>query len=56
MPAQKHRVHVVGGSIPEAEGGLLYNTCAVFNRDGVLVAKHRKVGRWPTLLVLGCCV
>lgn len=33
------------GSIPEEDGGKLYNTCAVFGPDGAILAKHRKV-RW----------
>jgi omega-amidase len=49
-------VVLVGGSVPESEseegGGAstspssqqrLYNTCVVFERDGTLVAKHRKL-------------
>ncbi|GBF87953.1 nitrilase cyanide hydratase and apolipo N-acyltransferase family protein [Raphidocelis subcapitata] len=36
-------VTVVGGSVPEREGGQLFNTCCVFGPDGQLLAKHRKV-------------
>lgn len=31
------------GSIPEEDGGKLYNTCTVFGPDGDLLLKHRKV-------------
>ena len=34
--------YIVGGSIPEAEGGRIYNTCLVFSPEGKLIAKHRK--------------
>lgn len=36
-------VWVVAGSIPESDNGKIYNTSLVFNRDGNMVAKHRKV-------------
>ena len=32
------------GSIPEEDGGKLYNSCTVFGPDGELILKHRKVG------------
>lgn len=31
------------GSIPEEDGGKLYNTCTVFGPDGEMILKHRKV-------------
>ncbi len=35
---------LIGGSIPEkSKEGQLYNTCVVFNPEGHIVAKHRKV-------------
>ena len=36
-------VYIVGGSIPEADGGKIYNTSFSFNREGNLIGKHRKV-------------
>ncbi len=33
----------VAGSIPEREGEKLYNTCTVYNPEGDMVAKYRKV-------------
>jgi omega-amidase len=47
--AMEHKVWIVGGSIPErvytSEDGKehYYNTCLVFNPQGTIVAKHRKV-------------
>ncbi|KAJ3673626.1 hypothetical protein LUZ60_005618 [Juncus effusus] len=41
--AREFRVTIVGGSIPERTGDLLYNTCCVFGSDGQLKAKHRKI-------------
>ncbi len=42
--AKETNMWVIGGSIPERESdGKLYNTCLVFNPDGKVVAKHRKV-------------
>jgi omega-amidase len=38
------QVYVVGGSIPEQDGAHIYNTCAIFNPQGALIGKHRKVG------------
>lgn len=37
------KITIVGGSIPERSGDRLYNTCCVFDTDGKLKAKHRKV-------------
>ncbi|RVE65487.1 hypothetical protein OJAV_G00116970 [Oryzias javanicus] len=41
--AQENQVYLVGGSIPEKDGGKLYNTCAVFGPDGEMILKHRKI-------------
>lgn len=41
--AKTNGVYLIGGSIPEREGGKLYNTCTVWNPQGKLMAKHRKV-------------
>ncbi|XP_021738931.1 omega-amidase, chloroplastic-like [Chenopodium quinoa] len=37
------KVTIVGGSIPERVGDRLYNTCCIFDTDGKLIAKHRKI-------------
>ncbi|KAJ7993575.1 hypothetical protein DPEC_G00273820 [Dallia pectoralis] len=41
--AKETRVYLVGGSLPEADSGKLYNTCPVFGPDGSLLLKHRKI-------------
>ena len=41
--AQSYHILLVGGSIPESEDGKLYNTCFVYDSDGQLIARHRKV-------------
>jgi omega-amidase len=41
--ARAARVTLVGGSLPEACGGKLYNTCLVFGADGTVLARHRKL-------------
>jgi predicted amidohydrolase len=45
--AKQSRVYLIGGSIPEytscSTERLYYNTCTVWNPEGQLIAKHRKV-------------
>lgn len=41
--ARENGLYLVGGSVPETEGERLYNTCFVFDREGRVIAKHRKV-------------
>ncbi|XP_069053512.1 omega-amidase NIT2 [Lepisosteus oculatus] len=41
--AKENGVYLIGGSIPEEDGGKLYNTCPVFAPDGTLLLKHRKI-------------
>uniref|UniRef100_G3PL40 omega-amidase n=1 Tax=Gasterosteus aculeatus aculeatus TaxID=481459 RepID=G3PL40_GASAC len=41
--AKENQVYLVGGSIPEEDGGKLYNSCTVFGPDGELILKHRKI-------------
>lgn len=42
--ARRNRVTLVGGSMPEVDdGGEIYNTCYIFNREGKQIGKHRKV-------------
>ncbi|KAJ2504946.1 Omega-amidase nit3 [Coemansia sp. RSA 2049] len=42
--ARDGKVYLVGGSIPEREAATesLYNTCTVWNPEGLLIATHRK--------------
>lgn len=37
------KITIIGGSIPERFGDRLYNTCCVFDTEGRLIAKHRKI-------------
>jgi predicted amidohydrolase len=41
--AKENKIYVVAGTIPELENNLIFNTAYVFNRDGLQVAKHRKM-------------
>jgi len=41
--ARDSGVFIVGGSFPERDGEKLYNSCFIFNKDGDMVARHRKV-------------
>lgn len=41
--AKENGVTLVAGSIPESCNGKLYNTCCIFDDQGKLLAKHRKV-------------
>jgi omega-amidase len=41
--AKTNGMFIVGGSIPEIDGGKIFNTCLVINPSGQVVAKHRKV-------------
>ena len=43
--AKENGVTLVAGSIPESSNGKLYNTCCIFDDQGKLLAKHRKVSR-----------
>lgn len=48
-------IYIVGGSIPEAEGAQLYNTCFVYDRQGRLLAKHRKIHLFDICVPGGQC-
>lgn len=41
--AREHGVYVVGGSITERDGDRLYNSSFIFDPNGQLLARHRKV-------------
>lgn len=42
--AMQNKVYVVGGSIPEIdENNNLYNTCFIFDDNGKLIGRHRKI-------------
>lgn len=36
-------VYLFGGSIPEKDGGQIFNSCFVFGPDGKFLARHRKL-------------
>lgn len=41
--AKKYGIFVVGGSFPEIDADKIYNTSLTFDRQGNIIAKHRKV-------------
>ncbi|OMJ18867.1 Omega-amidase NIT2 [Smittium culicis] len=43
--AKEANVYLIGGSIPErsADSQKFYNTCTVWNENGEMIAKHRKI-------------
>lgn len=41
--AKFHKIYIVGGSIPELDGDKIYNTATVFNPQGELLLKFRKI-------------
>lgn len=42
--AVEHRVHIIGGSIPEIDkDGSIYNTCVIVSPYGEILGKHRKM-------------
>lgn len=41
--ARENHIYLVGGSVPELEGEHIYNTCFIFDRDGKIIARHRKM-------------
>ncbi len=44
--ARKHGIWLVPGSMFEADGDLVYNTCPVISPDGVVVSRYRKQFPW----------
>lgn len=41
--ARENNVYILAGSIPEKEHDNLYNTSYLFNREGEIIVKHRKM-------------
>jgi len=40
--AKDNGIYLIGGSIPEIDDDMVYNTSFVFGRDGAMIGKHRK--------------
>ncbi|RZB39982.1 CN hydrolase domain containing protein [Asbolus verrucosus] len=41
--AKNHSIYVIGGTFPEKDNNKFYNTCTVWNPQGEMVAKFRKM-------------
>lgn len=41
--AKECKIYLVGGSFPESDGDKIYNTCTVFNPNGDMLGKYRKL-------------
>lgn len=41
--AKANQIYLVGGTIPESSNNKLYNTCTIWNPDGKLIGKFRKM-------------
>ncbi|MFP4661645.1 MAG: carbon-nitrogen hydrolase family protein [Halanaerobiales bacterium] len=41
--ARENQIYLVGGSIPEREDDMIFNTSYIFNREGERIGKHRKI-------------
>lgn len=53
--ARENGVILIGGTIPEKEEEKLYNTCFVFNEQGEIIAKHRKMHLFDVCIEGGIC-
>lgn len=41
--AKELGIYIVGGSIPEKDGDVIFNTCYIFDIEGKVIGKHRKM-------------
>lgn len=41
--AKENEIFLIGGTIPEIDDKLIYNTCTVWNPAGEMIAKYRKI-------------
>lgn len=41
--AFNNKIYLIGGSIPELENGKIYNTSFIFDKNGNIIGRHRKV-------------
>lgn len=53
--AKKHKIILVGGSVPELYDNKIYNTSYVFDENGSVIAKHRKVHLFDINVKNGIC-
>ncbi|XP_015367249.1 PREDICTED: omega-amidase NIT2-like isoform X2 [Diuraphis noxia] len=53
--AKSNEIYIVGGSIPEICDDKVYNTCTVWDPNGNLIAKHRKVHLFDINIPGGMC-
>jgi len=53
--ARENNIILVGGTIPEKDGDKLYNTCFVFNEQGEVIARHRKMHLFDVEIDGGIC-
>jgi omega-amidase len=53
--ARNEQIYLVGGSVPELDGGAIYNTSFVFGPDGALLGKHRKMHLFDVDIEKGPC-
>jgi predicted amidohydrolase len=53
--SREHGIYVVGGGMPEASAELIrpYNTCVVYNPEGQVVARYRKIHLFDVTLPSG---
>lgn len=54
--AKKHKITLIGGSIPEAKTGQTYNTSLTYSPQGQLLGKFQKVRSKLHLLCFFCDV
>lgn len=53
--AKENDIVLIGGSVPEYEDKKIYNTSYIFNGDGALIGKHRKVHLYDVDVDGGIC-
>ncbi|WP_190259181.1 carbon-nitrogen hydrolase family protein [Pelotomaculum schinkii] len=53
--ARQEQIYLVGGSIPELEDGVIYNTSFIFGPGGELLGKHQKIHLFDADIEDGPC-
>jgi predicted amidohydrolase len=53
--ARQEQVYLVGGTIPELEDGIIYNTSFIFGPSGELLGKHQKIHLFDADIKGGPC-